>query len=321
MKIIFTLLMMLKDFGQDLKFIRESKNITIAEISAQTRINTKFIINIESGIFDFQPDTYIRAFLKEYAKAINENENQILTDYEKAKSGFYKAKTPRKEIKPITQKPVIDKEGVPSKQKQQPPAVEKPEPVPEPPPKEILPELTPAQFEPKEEVPVRLEEYSNKTLTQKVLLGLLILIVVASIVYLFYYLNKPDDKHSTVKPKSFNEISDEYETKVKGKTVKDTTPRKDTTTKQISADSLRLTIKAFRDVRIKVHIDENRTVDDMIYSRDSLILTAKEQFRFSASANSSIELYLNGKYLRKPTSLTGTSIKNLVINKNGIVNQ
>jgi transcriptional regulator with XRE-family HTH domain len=311
--------MMLKDFGQDLKFIRESKNITIAEISAQTRINSKFIIYIESGIFDFQPDTYIRAFLKEYAKAINENENQILTDYEKAKSGFYKAKATRKEVKPITQKPVIDKEGIPSKQKQQPPAVEKPEPVP--PPKEIPSEPAPAQFEPKEEEPVHLEEYSNKTITQKILLGLLILIVVASIVYLFYYLNKPDEKHFTVKPKSFNEISDDYETKVKGKTVTDTTPRKDSTTKHISADSLRLTIKAFRDVRIKVHIDESRTVDDMIYSRDSLMLTAKEQFRFSASANSSIELYLNGKYLRKPTSLTGTSIKNLVINKNGIVNQ
>jgi cytoskeletal protein RodZ len=280
---------------------------------------------MESGVFDFQPDTYVRAFLKEYAKAINENENQILTDYEKAKSGFYKSKTVKKEVKPITHRPVIDKEDKPEKLKPQPPAEEKKEEIPEPEPKiELSPkeiQTEPSQqIEQKEEVFIPQEEYSSKTITQKVLLGLLILIVLAGIVYLYYYLNRPDEKYSTVKPKSFSEISDDYETKVKGKTVTDTTAKQDTT-KTVTADSLRLTIKAFRDVRIKVYLDENKTIDDIIYSKDSLVLKAKQQFRFSASANSSIELYLNNKLLKKPSSLTGTSIKNLVINKSGIVNQ
>jgi hypothetical protein len=55
--------------------------------------------------------------------------------------------------------------------------------------------------------------------------------------------------------------------------------------------------------------------------KDTLVLMAKEQFRFSASSSSNVELYLNGKYLRKPATLTGTSIKNLVIKKDGIVGQ
>jgi hypothetical protein len=138
---------------------------------------------------------------------------------------------------------------------------------------------------------------------------------------MYDYLNKPDDTDSTIKPKTFSEISDEYETKVKGKKDEDTTAKTETATQQVAADSLRLTIKAFRDVRIKVQIDEKRTVDDVIYSRDSLTLSAKNQFRFSATANASVELYLNGKYLKKPAELTGPTIKNLVINKSGIVNE
>ena len=80
---------MLKAFGQDLKKLRESKDISLAEISAQTRINQKFLANIEEGNFDFQPETYIRSFLKAYARSLDENESTVLTDYDKAKSGFY----------------------------------------------------------------------------------------------------------------------------------------------------------------------------------------------------------------------------------------
>src|SRR5215212_6065403 len=80
---------MLKEFGQDLKKLRELKGVSIAEISADSRINTKFLQLLESGNFDFQPETYIRSFLKAYARALNENENQILNDYDKAKGGFY----------------------------------------------------------------------------------------------------------------------------------------------------------------------------------------------------------------------------------------
>ena len=64
-------------------------------------------------------------------------------------------------------------------------------------------------------------------------------------------------------------------------------------------------------------LNERQTIRS--FTKDSLTIQAKEQFRFSSSGNASVDLYLNGKYLRKPTTLTGTSIKNLVINKNGIV--
>src|SRR5258706_14377054 len=84
---------MLKDFGSDLKKMREAKGISLAEISAETRINPKFLNLIESGVFNFQPETYVRAFLKEYARAIRDNESRLLMDYDKAKSGYYARRT------------------------------------------------------------------------------------------------------------------------------------------------------------------------------------------------------------------------------------
>src|ERR1700674_2427329 len=97
---------MLKEYGQDLKKLRESKDITLAEISAQTRINQKFLNNIEEGNFDFQTVTYIRSFLKAYARVIDENETIVLNDYDKAKSAFYERR------KFVTQTPEAPEEKI-----------------------------------------------------------------------------------------------------------------------------------------------------------------------------------------------------------------
>jgi hypothetical protein len=309
---------MLKDFAHDLKGLREAQNITIAEISAQTRINPKFLNMMESGIFDFQPETYIRSFLKEYARCIGESENAVLTDYEKAKSGFYVRKSaagggkkdePAISIKPVTEAPIQQTEP-PQKKEEKPVPVER---------KETWP---PPEIRKKDVYDDNGKEFTNKTLTQKVLLGLLIIVIVAGIVYLIDYLNKSgDNENSNVKPKSFSEISEDYENKIKGKKP-DTNETKQDSLTNIVNDSLKLTIITFRDVRIKVYIDEKRIIEDIIPAKDSMTISAKEQFRFSASANASIDLYLNGEKLRKPSELSGsTSIKNLVINKDGIVSE
>lgn len=304
---------MLKEFGQDLKAIRESKNITIAEISAQTRINPKFINYIESGVFDFQPDTYMRAFLREYARCINVNESILLNDYEKAKSGFYVRKGQKKEeTAPAAVKPAVEKVEKKVKPPEQPAAVSKPKVQPE--------RVRPSQFRSNEDEKNG-SAYSGKNWTQRVLLGLLIAVIIVSVIYMLNYLNNSANDQNQVKPKSFEEIESDYKTKIKGKTEKDTITSKEDKSKPVAADSLKLTIVAGKDVRIKVYLDENQVVEDIISAKDSMTITAKEQFRFSASANSSIDLYLNGKYLRKPANLTGSTIKNLVIQKDGIVTE
>ena len=306
---------MLKDFGSDLKKLREAKGISLAEISAETRINPKFLNYIESGIFDFQPETYVRAFLKEYARTIGENETHLLNDYDKAKAGFYARRTnieaPKKESEEKSNVGFIKN---PEDEKRE--TVFKNQITEE---DRVKPEAQYKFF--KEENDLNQKEHSQRSWTQRILLGLLVLIVAAGVVYLINYLNTSKDKTKTdVKPKSFNEISDDYENKITGKKNLDSMSRRDSLA-NLRDDSLKLMVKCSKDTRVKVYIDEGRIVEEEISAKDSLLIKAKDQFRFSSTGNQSVELYLNGRILKKPTSLSGLNIKNLVIKKDGIANQ
>jgi len=95
---------MLKNFAQDLKNYRESKGISLNDIYFQTKIHHSNFEKIENGDFNFQPQTYIRAFLKQYAKCIGLDDAEVLHNYDLAKTGKYhpKQKTqeePKSEIK------------------------------------------------------------------------------------------------------------------------------------------------------------------------------------------------------------------------------
>ncbi len=302
----------LKDFGNDLKLIREEKGISIAEISAETRINPKFLNLIESGVFDFQPETYVRSFVKEFARTIGENENTILNEYDKAKAGFY-AKRPPKKTEPAD----TGKDITQSTERYT-------EPKRETVFKNQITEQDKVKAAPQysffsEENDLDKKKFSGKSLTQKILLGILILFVAAGVYYLINYLNASKDKNKTdVKPKTFNEISDDYQNKINGKKNLDSLSK---TESNVKDDSLKLMIKASKDVRIKVYVDENKIVEEEISAKDSLTIKAKDQFRFSSTGNQIIDLYLNGKFLKKPTGLSGLTIKNLVIKKDGIVSQ
>src|SRR4030095_9581614 len=303
---------MLKEFGQDLKKLRELKGISLSEISAESRINPKFLNYIESGIFDFQPETYMRSFLKAYAKALDENENQILHDYDKAKGGFYAR---RKFVNEEGEEILTSEEKIRISVAGQTKEKEKEKTV-EPVFTKGLQEDKPDYYKVKEEETEN--NIANRSVIRKILLIVLILAIGTGIYFLIDYLNSSGDKKTNVKPKTFNEISSEYENKISPK--KDSTAIKDSLLNAAN-DSLKLMVKALKDIKIKVYIDENKVIEENIDAKDSLLIIAKDQFRFSATANQSVELYLNGKYLRKPATLSNNSIKNLVIKKDGIVSQ
>jgi hypothetical protein len=162
----------------------------------------------------------------------------------------------------------------------------------------------------------------NRAITRKVLLVLMIIIIIIGIIYLIDYLNSSgDESTSDIKPKSFSEMSEDYENKIKSMKKIDSNNVKKDSTNAAAGDSLWLAVVTSKDVRIKVYIDEKRMLEDVIPAKDTVFLSAKKQFRFSATANSSIDLYLNGKYMKKPYGSSGSSIKNLIINKDGIVNE
>ena len=56
-------------------------------MAAKTRIDIKFLEALEDGNFNFLPDIYVKAFIKQYAKVIGLDEEETLQSYILAKEG------------------------------------------------------------------------------------------------------------------------------------------------------------------------------------------------------------------------------------------
>ena len=78
---------MLKQFADELKASREKVGITLQQISAKTRIDIKFLKALENGDFNFLPELYVKAFIKQYSKVIGLDEQEILYKFDLATAG------------------------------------------------------------------------------------------------------------------------------------------------------------------------------------------------------------------------------------------
>ncbi len=77
--------MNLEQFGEKLRQARVEKQISLIDISAETRINFKFLEAIESGQFHILPQTYVRAFLREFALMVDLDPTEIMQEYDVAR--------------------------------------------------------------------------------------------------------------------------------------------------------------------------------------------------------------------------------------------
>jgi len=78
---------MLKKFTDELKEQREKAGITLQNVAAKTRIDIKFLEALEDGNFNFLPEIYVKAFIKQYAKVVGLDEEETLQKYILAKEG------------------------------------------------------------------------------------------------------------------------------------------------------------------------------------------------------------------------------------------
>lgn len=105
---------MLNKFAEDLKNFREKQGVSLLDIANETKLHSSIFEKLESGDFNFQPQTYIKAFLKQYAKIIKLDPVQVLKDYDLARAGKYIPKVVDKPVerqvqkqadKPVEEKP------------------------------------------------------------------------------------------------------------------------------------------------------------------------------------------------------------------------
>ena len=80
---------MLDRFSEQLRKARLKKGASLQQIAAITRIDIKFLEALDNGNFGFLPDLYIKAFIKQYAKAVDLDEQETIKKYEDALAGKY----------------------------------------------------------------------------------------------------------------------------------------------------------------------------------------------------------------------------------------
>lgn len=321
---------MLKNFADDLKSLRESKNITLEELSSQTRVRISIFEKLESGDFSFQPATYIRAFLKQYAKAIDVEPDELLKDFDDAKLGKYKKKTSaesekielsnqvtaeKKEVVEISSAPVVETESksesvLPRKLPESTVKVEK--------------IRKPENVEERD-----IEDYRDNTLIsgdilKKILvyiLGVGFLIGVFFMVKSLFFADTPVEPE-IIRQRGFNEIVEENERKLLGKRteeeIQDSIRKaQEELMQQVKPDSLSLEIVARGRGRIfiasdSLNINSPRTYDYL--PGDTGLYFAKRFFHFGINDPATVDVYLNERKIELPQR----RFRNLMIDSSGV---
>lgn len=77
-----------ESLGEYLKKERESRNISLEEVSRNTRIQEYLLRAIEEGRYDVLPSaTYVKGFISAYARYLGLNTSEVILCYEKAEKG------------------------------------------------------------------------------------------------------------------------------------------------------------------------------------------------------------------------------------------
>ena len=75
-------------FFRELKSVREARHISLSQISEATMIGVQFLEAIEQGKVSILPQTYVRAFIREYASVIGLNPQEVMQKYDEALRGI-----------------------------------------------------------------------------------------------------------------------------------------------------------------------------------------------------------------------------------------
>ena len=71
----------MKEFFENLKQIRQKRNLSLEEISRRSRLSLKYLNDIEGGQLENLPKGYDRIFFKRYLKEIGEDKDEVWRDF------------------------------------------------------------------------------------------------------------------------------------------------------------------------------------------------------------------------------------------------
>lgn len=329
---------MLEKFAEDLKKIRESKHISLIQISEHTKVHLNVLERLEKGDFNFVEQPYIRAFLRHYASFLGLNEKDVLYAYDMAKSGKYQPLIKSKveaetqaqpEPRVETTTPVSDEVDSVFEviQQQQPPSIIKEEPAPV---KKVSAYENPAEKEKALGIKPFIEENRkidiSPTLTRTFGYIIIIAILLAGIYFIVdTFLMSPTKPREQIVRQSFDTVVKENERKILGKRskeeIEDSLKKAQAfqdSLKRLTSDSVTLEIVALDRGKVVIFVDTllpSARTDESFKANEKGYIKAKNSFWISSKDADKFQFFVN----QKPLSIKEKEIKNLKITKEGIV--
>lgn len=277
---------MLDRFAEQLRKARLKKGLSLQQIAAKTRIDIKFLEAIDNGNFGFLPDLYVKAFIKQFAIAIDLDENETLKKYEDALEGKFIDEDEPKSL--LEQKIEISSTPKLSANEKQTPVYDGTESSQKPPVKKGDLNKT-----------IRLLIYSSG-------------IILALVMVFFLFFNRSSKIIVKEPPyeKVLEETKDRYQIKGDSEAVTSTVNYTDTLALQFAnADSV-------DSAWVMVIYDDLKKEDFLLYPRISKTVYAFDNFKFTLGNSGVIVLRLNNDLLNFEGKRG--SVRHYEVTRNGI---
>jgi transcriptional regulator with XRE-family HTH domain len=306
----------MKNFGEELKVFRESKNISLQDISKETRISVKFIEAIESGNLNILPQTYVRAFIKSYAKHVGLNIEETIAKYNKYIGNKISDIKTESEIEKTADNLKTEKSAnldQPSKTIDS--NIKKTDET-------ITSSKTTQAFREESNVTdnskytLQQKEYVKYVETPKINYIVLLSIIGLFAIILFVILRVPSEKPIKPTRVTIDTLIKEIEQKHE---FEQSSPVSEpvTTPTYVRSDSLVLGILSDVDVWVSVRMDQTGADRGMITANNMKHVMAKERFTITATRGRQIKIYLNNNLLGNLSQTD--SLRTAIVTLNGIV--
>ena len=261
---------MLNKFSEELKEARINKELSLQQIAARTRIDLKFLENLENGNFAFLPELYIKAFIREYAKLVGLDEKITLKKFDAAKRG--KAYDELGNTEDDTKKLKLEE-------------------VKQSKPQSDTPSYTPT-FKAFDSSNQQTETSSELAKKKKLLIGIAIGIVIIFAIVYFAFIKGSSDIIVSEKP--YDQVQKDNEERFTTETQK---PAVADSIFVVKSDSLSLVLKSNDASWIKILIDGTKTEEFTLSPNSYKEVKALNNYRMTIGNAGAIQIKLNNRPL------------------------
>jgi cytoskeleton protein RodZ len=277
----------MNEFADELRAAREAKHISLTDLSSSTKIQLKYLRAIENGEFSFLPETYIRAFIRDYAKAVQIDPDAVVAKYEAS-------------MKKVEESVLVSQPESAEPERMPPVPTDTPRHLPEisGPLEPSLRELLIAQTSKKKWLPVA---------------ALILLIVIVALVATLTTSGRKEPVAET----PFEQVIKEKELASSGQSDSAAAGTIASSNLYSHSDSLILEGRTSQDVWVRLAIDNDSSKEYLF--RPNVVRTwkAKQMFDVSLGNAGGIDFRLNGKELGT-LGKSGAVVRNVIITRNGI---